>query len=120
MVDEDNHLQNTSQLGKGSYSYMGKGDLESSSLLADKQGSPVNSYMKGPSNGAGGSPSQYQNLDSPSSSFYGGYMMNPASPNMMANQLGGVNLPPLFDNVAIAAAIGVSAMDSRAMGGGYC
>lgn len=123
MVDEENHLQarieNTSQLGKGLYPYMGKGDIGNPSLLADAQGSPVNSYIKGPTNGAGGSPSQYQNLDSPSSSFYGGYMMNPTSPTMMANQLGGVNLPPLFDNAAIAAAMGVSAMDSRGMGGGF-
>lgn len=54
--------------------------------------------------GAIGSPSHYQNLDSPSSPFYnGGYMMNPASPTMMANS---VNLPPLFDNAAVAAAMG--------------
>ncbi|XP_071685725.1 pumilio homolog 1-like [Rutidosis leptorrhynchoides] len=76
-------IQNTSHLRNGSYQYVGNG-------------SPVNSYMKGPTNGAGGSPSQYQNIDSPGSSLYNGYMMNPASPTMM----GGLNLPPLFDNGA--------------------
>ncbi|GJZ98593.1 pumilio homolog 1-like protein [Tanacetum coccineum] len=74
-------------------------------LSTNGQGSPVNSYMKGATNGAVGSP-QYQNLDGPNSSFYGmggGYMMNPGSPTMMSN---GVNLPPLFDNAAVAAAMG--------------
>ncbi|KAJ0764383.1 putative armadillo-like helical, nucleic acid binding NABP, pumilio domain-containing protein [Helianthus annuus] len=112
MADEETQLparvQNTAQLGKGSYHHMGKGGGPSNG-----HGSPVNSYMKGPTgtNGSGNSPSRYQNLDSPSSSFYGlgggnGYMMNPASPTMMANHVGGVNLPPLYDNAAVAAAMG--------------
>ncbi|KAL8257530.1 hypothetical protein R6Q59_029571 [Mikania micrantha] len=93
-------------------------------LSTNGQGSPVNSYMKGLTNGSGGSPSQYQNLDSTNSSFYGlggsgGYIMNPASPTMMANHGGGVNLPPLFGNGGMAAAMGFSAMDSRGMGGGF-
>ncbi|KAI3731106.1 hypothetical protein L1987_62289 [Smallanthus sonchifolius] len=126
MVDEENQLQarvqNASQLGKGSYQHMGK-----SVGPINAQGSPVNSYIKGHANGSGGSPSRYQNLDSPSSPFYGlggggGYIVNPASPTMMANHVGGVNLPPLFDNgsvASLAAAMGVSAMDSRGMGGGF-
>ncbi|KAI3731105.1 hypothetical protein L1987_62288 [Smallanthus sonchifolius] len=121
MVDEENQLQarvqKASQLGKGSYQHMGI-----SGGPINGQGSPVNSYMKGPVNGSGGSPSRYQNLDSPSSSFYGlggggGYVMNPASPTLMANHVGGVHLPPLFDNASVAAAMGVSAMDARGMGG---
>ncbi|KAK9063407.1 hypothetical protein SSX86_017277 [Deinandra increscens subsp. villosa] len=120
MVDGENKLQarvqNASHLAKGSYPYMGK-----SGGPVNGQGSPVNSYMKGPTNGSG-SP-QYRNLDSPGSSSYGlgggwGYIMNPASPTMMANHVGDVNLSPLFDNGAVAAAMGVSAMD-RGIGSGF-
>ncbi|KAK1421330.1 hypothetical protein QVD17_23578 [Tagetes erecta] len=82
MMDEENQLQarlqKASQLGKGSYQYMGKsgGNINGS-------GSPVNSYMKGPTNGLGGYASQYRSLDSPTSSFHGvggsgGYVMNPS------------------------------------------
>ncbi|KAM0043182.1 putative armadillo-like helical, nucleic acid binding NABP, pumilio domain-containing protein [Helianthus debilis subsp. tardiflorus] len=122
MVDEETQLraraQNAAHLAKGSNQYMGK-----SGGPRIGQGSPVNSYMNGPmaNNGSGNSPSRYQNLDSPSSSFYGlggssgGYMMNPTSPTMMANQI----LPSLYDNGAVAAAMGVSAMDSRGMRGGF-
>ncbi|KAI7730863.1 hypothetical protein M8C21_013477 [Ambrosia artemisiifolia] len=123
MADDEGQLQarvqTAAQLAKGSYHHMGK-----SGGPSNGHGSPGNSYMKGPSNGSGGSP-QYQNLDSPSSSFYGlgggggGYMMNPASPTMMANHVGGVNLPSLYDNAAVAAAMGVSGMDSRGMGGEF-
>lgn len=123
LADEENHLQarvqNASQLAKGSYQYISKGGGP-----INGHGSPVNSYIKGSTNGSGGSPSQYQNLDSPSSPFYslgggGGYMMNPASPPMMANHVGGVNLPSLIDNATVAAAMGVPAMDSRGIGGGF-
>ncbi|KAI7730864.1 hypothetical protein M8C21_013478 [Ambrosia artemisiifolia] len=122
MVDEETQLQarvqKAAHLAKGSNQYMGK-----SGGPRIGQGSPVNSYMKGPTvtNGSGGSPSRHQNLDSPSSSFYGlgggggGYVMNPTSPMMMANHI----LPSLYDNGAVAAAMGVSAMDSRGMGGGF-
>ncbi|KAK1415547.1 hypothetical protein QVD17_31330 [Tagetes erecta] len=108
MMDEENQLQarlqKSSQLGKGSYQYMGKSG--------------------GNINGLGGSASQYQSLDSPTSSFHGlggsgGYVMNPSSPTMMANHAAGVNLPPFFDNGSMVAALGVSAMDSRGMGGGF-
>lgn len=74
-----------------------------------------NSYRKGSSNAAlnsGGSVlPQYQHLDSPNSSFsnYGsGYPMSPIS-----GQLSSSNLPPLFENAAMAA----SGMDSRMLGG---
>ncbi|KAK9062954.1 hypothetical protein SSX86_016824 [Deinandra increscens subsp. villosa] len=60
----------------------------------DSQGLRVNSNLR-----AVGSP-HYQSIDSPTSPYYGlnGYMMNPGSPSMMANHVGGGNLPPLFDN----------------------
>ncbi|KAI8539989.1 hypothetical protein RHMOL_Rhmol09G0225700 [Rhododendron molle] len=106
-------------------------DLYKSSFIADGQVelhkpavSLANSYIKGPStpilNGGGSSPSNYHNLESPNSSFsnYGlaGYAVNPASPSMMGNQT--ANLPPLFENVLTASAMGVSGLDSRALGGG--
>lgn len=83
----------------------------------------VESYLKGPSapalNSGGNSPSQYPNIDSPNASFsnyaLGGAPVNPASPSMLGNQLGGGNLSPLFDNIAAARAMGV---ESRAVGGG--
>lgn len=83
----------------------------------------VDSYLKGPStpalNGGGNSPSHYPSIDSPNSSFssyaLGGAAVNPASPSMLGNQLGGGSMSPLFDNIAAARAVGV---DSRAVGGG--
>lgn len=83
----------------------------------------VDSYLKGPStpalNGGGNSPSRYPNVDSPNSSFssyaLGGGAVNPASPSMLGNQLGGGSMSPLFDNIAAARAVGV---DSRTVGGG--
>ncbi|CAL5322519.1 unnamed protein product [Camellia sinensis] len=130
------HLHSALQSAKASYSNVGKTsgigmELNNSSLIADgqvelhKPVSSASSYLKGPStpilNSGGSSPSNYHNLDSPNSSFsnYGlnGYSVNPGSPSMMGNQL--ANLPPLFENVAAAAsAMGVSGMDSRALGGG--
>uniref|UniRef100_A0A5B6ZNN8 PUM-HD domain-containing protein n=1 Tax=Davidia involucrata TaxID=16924 RepID=A0A5B6ZNN8_DAVIN len=130
------HLHSSSQSAKGSYPNMGKSsvvgmDLNNSSLIANGQVelhkpavSSANSYLKGPStpilNSRGSSPPNYQNLDSPNSSFsnYGlsGYAINSASPSMMGNHNG--NFPPLFENVAAASAMGVFGMDSRALGGG--
>lgn len=83
----------------------------------------VDSYLKGPStpalNGGGNSPSRYPNIDSQNSSFsgyaLGGGAVNPASPSMLGNQLGGGSMLPLFDNIAAARAVGV---DSRTVGGG--
>ncbi|XP_057979337.1 pumilio homolog 2-like isoform X2 [Malania oleifera] len=126
-------LHSVSHSVKGSYPAIGKGsgvgmDLNNSSLIADGQvemHKPValssNSFIKGPSaqtlcNG-GSSPTHYQNVDTSNSSFsnYGlnRYAINPASPSMIGNQLGNGNLPPLFENVAAASAMGVSGMDSR-------
>ncbi|XP_027104391.2 pumilio homolog 1-like isoform X1 [Coffea arabica] len=78
----------------------------------------VESYMKGPSSltlhGGGNSPSQYPNIDSPNASFanyaLSGGAMNPGSPSMLGNQLGGGNPLPLIENIAAARAMGV---DSR-------
>uniref|UniRef100_A0A5B6ZQ56 PUM-HD domain-containing protein n=1 Tax=Davidia involucrata TaxID=16924 RepID=A0A5B6ZQ56_DAVIN len=130
------HLHSASQSAKRSYPNMGKSsgvgmDLNNSFLIADGQVelhkpavSSANSYLKGPStptlNSRGSSPPNYQNMDSPNLSFsnYGlsGYAINPASPPMMGNHSG--NLPFFFENVAAASAMGVSGMDSRALGGG--
>ncbi|KAJ9684307.1 hypothetical protein PVL29_016676 [Vitis rotundifolia] len=132
------HLHSVPQSAKGSYPNMGKGsgvgmDLNKSALLAEGQAelqkpsaSSANSFLKGPSTptlSSGGSlPSHYQNVDNVNSSFsnYGlsGYTFNPASPSMMGSQHGSGNLPPLFENVAAASAMGVTGMDSRALGGG--
>ncbi|XP_042045164.1 pumilio homolog 2-like isoform X2 [Salvia splendens] len=79
-----------------------------------------NSYLQvspnAAANGGVGGISQYQHLDSPNSSFsnYGlsGYPMSPIS-----GQLGGSNLPPLFENTAAASAMGLPGMDSRMLGG---
>ncbi|KAA8539484.1 hypothetical protein F0562_026176 [Nyssa sinensis] len=130
------HLHSASQSARGSYPNLGKSsgvgmDLNNSSLIANGHVelnrpavSSANSCLKGPLtpilNSGGSSPPNYQHLDSPNSSFsnYGlsGYAINPASPSMMGNHNG--NLPPLFENVAAASAMGVSGMDSRALGGG--
>ncbi|KAL8531420.1 hypothetical protein ACS0TY_008138 [Phlomoides rotata] len=79
-----------------------------------------NSYLNGSPNaavnGMGGVFSQYQHLDSPNSSYLnyglGGYPMSPISA-----QLGSSNLPPLFENAAVASAMAVPGMDSRMLGG---
>lgn len=74
--------------------------------------SPSNSYLKGNSS------SVYQKFESPNLPFsnygYGGFAASPTSPSMMGNQA--VNLPPLFENLVAASALGVSPMDSRALG----
>ncbi|CAN1846740.1 Pumilio homolog 2 [Linum perenne] len=62
----------------------------------------------------------YQHLDSMNSSLLnygmGGYSVNPAL-NSMAGQIGTGSLPPLFENVAAASAMGVHGMESRILGG---
>nr|CAN61602.1 hypothetical protein VITISV_024967 [Vitis vinifera] len=137
---ESGHLQIPSapQSGKASYSDSvksnGVGSELNNSLMADRQAelhkSSVpsgNSYLKGSSmsshNGGGGLPSHYQQfVDSTNSSIpnygLGAYSMNPALASMMASQLGAANLPPLFENVAAASAMGVPGIDSRVLGAG--
>lgn len=135
---ESGHLHMSSaQSAKTSYANSGNSnggwlDHSNSSLIADRQGETNksalhsgNSYMKGSSASSlsgGGGLSHYQHADSPNSPFqnYGlsGYSMNPALASMMAGQLGNGNLPPLFENVAAASAMGVPGVDSRVMGGG--
>ncbi|TKY56763.1 Pumilio-like 1 [Spatholobus suberectus] len=84
----------------------------------------VNSHLKGPSTptftSRGSSPAHYQNVDDISYPNYGmtGYAVNPSLPSMMAGQLGSGNLPPFFENAAAASALGLNAMDSRALGRG--
>ncbi|KAL2541598.1 Pumilio2 [Abeliophyllum distichum] len=83
--------------------------------------SSANSFLKGsstPTLNSGGSPSsQYLNIDSLNSSLlnhgFGGFSINPTSPSLLGNQLGGGNF-----NIAAGTAIGASGIDSRAMGGG--
>ncbi|KAM7499290.1 hypothetical protein LguiA_023704 [Lonicera macranthoides] len=107
---DQNHIKQPSYLSKSE-----SGQFQKSAMSA------ANSYLKVPStptlNSGGSSLSQYPNLDSPNSSFsnYGlnGYPVNPASPSMLGNHLGNGNLLPLFENV-----MGISGMDSRAVGGG--
>ncbi|KAL2328774.1 hypothetical protein Fmac_022201 [Flemingia macrophylla] len=81
------------------------------------KGSPTSHFSRG-----GSSPPQYQPLDGTNSSFanYGlsGFAGNPALASLMTNQLGTGNLPPLFENVAAASAMGAPGMDSRILGGG--
>ncbi|XP_012088832.1 pumilio homolog 1 isoform X1 [Jatropha curcas] len=89
----------------------------------NKSTSSINSYLNGPStpilNGRGGSPSDPHNVDNMNSAFanfgLGGYPMNPSSPSMMGSQLGSGGLPPLFENVAAASAVGGTGLDSRSL-----
>ncbi|KAE9596154.1 hypothetical protein Lal_00030987 [Lupinus albus] len=106
-------------------------DLNNSSMYANEQLEPsqaggisVNSHFKGPSTptltSRGNSPAHYQNFDHMSDSYpnYGlsGYAVNPSSPSMMASQIGNGNMSPFFENAA--AALGMNALDSRALGRG--
>jgi len=106
-------------------------DLNKSSGYADEQLEPhkaggisVNTHLKGPSptfTSRGSSPAHYQSVEDISYPNYGmaGYGVNPSSPSMMASQLGSGNLPPFFENAAVAAsALGLNAMDSRVLGRG--
>ncbi|XP_027340069.1 pumilio homolog 2-like isoform X2 [Abrus precatorius] len=127
---ESGHLQKTAYSDSGK-STGGGSDINNPSLdrHAELQKSavlPNNSYFKGSPNSAfnigGGLPAQYQPLDGNNSAFtnYGlsGYAGNPALGSLMASQLGTGNLPPLFENVAAASAMGTPGMDSRILGGG--
>ncbi|XP_047152370.1 pumilio homolog 1-like isoform X1 [Vigna umbellata] len=107
-------------------------DLNKSSGYADEQLEPhkaggisLNTHLKGHSaatfRSRGSSPAHYQNVEDISYPNYGmnGYSVNPPSPSMMAGQLGSGNLPPFFENAVVAAsALGLNAMDSRALGRG--
>ena len=127
---ESGHLQKPSysESGKsgGSVSDINNPSLDRQVQLQKSAVPPNNSYFKGsptsPFSGGGGLPVQYQPLDGTNSSFtnYGlsGYAGNPALASMMANQLGTGNLPPLFENVAAASAMGAPGIDSRILGGG--
>ncbi|GAV91535.1 PUF domain-containing protein/NABP domain-containing protein [Cephalotus follicularis] len=117
---ESGHFQLHSgpQSAKGSFLNMGK---------SSRVGMDINnSSLKGPStptlNEGVGSLSHLQNVNNLNSPFanYGlsGFAMNPSSPPMMGSQLGGNNLPPLFENAAAASAMGGIGLDSRALGGG--
>ncbi|XP_043817118.1 pumilio homolog 1 isoform X3 [Manihot esculenta] len=89
----------------------------------NKSNLSANSYLKGPStpalNGRRGSPSDLQNADNTNSPFtnysLSGYPVNPSSPSMMGSQFGSGVLPPLFENVAAASAMGGAGLDSRAL-----
>ncbi|RDX64117.1 Pumilio-like 1, partial [Mucuna pruriens] len=104
-------------------------DLNKSPGYANEQLEPhktggisVNLHLKGPSTptftSRGSSPAHYQNVDDISYPNYGmtGYTVNPSSPSMMPSQLGNGNLPPFFENAAAASALGLNAMDARALG----
>ncbi|XP_057441922.1 pumilio homolog 1-like isoform X3 [Lotus japonicus] len=108
-------------------------DLNNSSLYANELleshrvgGVSVNSHLKGPSTpnftSRGNSAAHYPNLDDLSIPYanYGmaGYANNPSSPSMMAGQLGNGNLPHFYEHAAALPALGVNAMDSRALGRG--
>ncbi|KAH7838659.1 hypothetical protein Vadar_029570 [Vaccinium darrowii] len=107
--------------------------LNNSSLVFDGQvdhrtaASPNKSYLKGSTastlNSKGSLPSNYQHLDSPNSSFLdyglGGYSINTAMPTMGGGHLGTSNLPPLYENVAAASAMGVARMDPRVLASGF-
>ncbi|KAL3850650.1 hypothetical protein ACJIZ3_012532 [Penstemon smallii] len=133
VVDEDNlfnNLQGGQNSAKHHQTYTKKHELGqfNTSYVPDSNannnyGSDLsnnNSYLKGSSNSSVNGPNNllpqyHQHLGSPNSSFsnYGlsGYPMSPIS-----GQLGGSNLPPLFENAA-ASAMGVPGMDSRMLGG---
>ncbi|GAB4827488.1 hypothetical protein Ancab_034372 [Ancistrocladus abbreviatus] len=102
---------------KGAYSSIGSGvsvDRNSYYLRADGQVE----HLK--PNGAS-SPSNYHSIGSPSSAIpnysLSGHSINPALATMMAEQLDRSSLPLFIENAA-ASGVGVSGMDSRALGGG--
>ncbi|XP_052185635.1 pumilio homolog 2-like [Diospyros lotus] len=120
------HLDSSKSNGVGS-------DLTNSSIVSDRQvdlhrtaSSPNKSYVKGSQtatfNSKGTLPSHYQHKDNASSLLsygLGGYPINSAMPSAMAGHLGTSNLPPLFENVATASAMGAPGMDSGVYGGGF-
>ncbi|CAI0393066.1 unnamed protein product [Linum tenue] len=131
-------MPSVSQAGKMSYAGLGKSnggrsDLNDSSFgdrhvdmqkSGDRHGN--NSYLNGSPPTTHNSRSglhTYQHMESMNSSLLnygmGGYSVNPALASVMAaGQLGSGNLPPLFENVAAASAMGVPGLDSRVLGGG--
>ncbi|CAN1846737.1 Pumilio homolog 2 [Linum perenne] len=132
-----NHLKQNayyknSESGKMPYADYSKNNGGSPDLMGssfgERQKSDVhhgNSYLNGspPFNLNSRSSLQqpaYQHLDSMNSSLLnygmGGYSVNPAL-NSMAGQIGTGSLPPLFENVAAASAMGVHGMESRILGG---
>ncbi|XP_020214472.2 pumilio homolog 2, partial [Cajanus cajan] len=121
---ESAHMQNSGKIRSGSDlnnpSFDRQAELQKSAVSSNNsyfKGSPTSHFSRG-----GSSPPQYQPLDGTNSSFtnYGlsGYAGNPALASLMTNQLGSGNLPPLFENVAAASAMGAPGMDSRIIGGG--
>ncbi|CAM8952676.1 unnamed protein product [Rhodiola kirilowii] len=129
----DYALLNTRHGSDAIFSDMGKNNghqIHSPSFLADRQvdvSKPAsdysNSYLQGSGSAFNGgviSPS-YQNFESANTSFksYGatGYNLDPTMASLMASQHGNTNLPPLYDNLMAAAAMGVPGMNLRGLGG---
>ncbi|XP_020233970.1 pumilio homolog 1 isoform X2 [Cajanus cajan] len=118
------HLQVNKSSGFGLDLNQSAGYTNEQLELHKAGGISVNSHLKGPSTPtftSRGSPhARYQNVDDISYPNYGmtGYTVNPSSPSMMASHLGSGNLPPFFENAAAASALGLNAMDSRALGRG--
>ncbi|CAL0334101.1 unnamed protein product [Lupinus luteus] len=122
---ESGHMQNSGKFG-GSGSDLNNPSFDRRVELQKYNVPSGNLYLKGSptSNYSGGSsfPTQYQPSDGTSLPFtnYGlnGYAGNPALASLMTNQLGTGNMPPLYENVAAASAMGSPGMDSRVLGGG--
>ncbi|GAB4831827.1 hypothetical protein Ancab_005842 [Ancistrocladus abbreviatus] len=111
--------QSVPNLVKGSYSSIGRNsgvavDGKNYYLRADGQVE----HLK--PNGAS-SPSNYHSIGNPSSAILNysssGHSINPAFATMMAEHLDRSSLPLFIENAA-ASAVGVSGVDSRALGGG--
>jgi pumilio RNA-binding family len=122
MMNEENHLHSQSHIqnkidGHNNIFNLHGGDLQNNL----KQHHPyLNKMAKGSPvlNSGGSSPSHYQNLDSPNSSFpnYGlnSYGANPGSPSMLGSQLANSNLQPLFENGGGGFALGPNLMAAAA------
>ncbi|XAR72000.1 hypothetical protein NMG60_11018480 [Bertholletia excelsa] len=128
------HFHSASLSAKATHSNGGRSsvsgmDVSNSSFIADRQAEfhepalfSANSHLKRNSISIlneGISPSKYHGLDSPNSSYssygFNGFSVNPTSPSTR-NQA--ANLPPSFENIVAASAMGASALDSRALGSG--
>ncbi|KAE8660381.1 Pumilio-like protein 3 [Hibiscus syriacus] len=113
---ESGHLHMPSAKSNGSRSVLQKSAVPSNNYYS--KGSPSSAL-----NGSGSLPAQFQHGDGANVSFpnYGlsGYALDPSLANMMPNQLGTSNLPPLHENVAAASAREVSGMGSRVLGGAF-
>ncbi|XP_041995732.1 pumilio homolog 2-like isoform X6 [Salvia splendens] len=123
IMEEENHLSSRNEPDAeyhNSYLFSvqgGQNDARKQSYTKKHEAGPYNmTSVPQAANGGGGGISQYQHLDGPNSSFsnYGlsGYPMSPIS-----GQLGGSNLPPLFENAAAVSAMALPGMDSRMLGG---